>query len=122
MNANVADAAADIAADTVAVESFGDMPEILKPHFGKECTEVPGKYFQFVDEDMWTNFYQYDYHNHFKELRGEQANKYRMDVLSHNDVYGFDTDVPQCMIIRSKNPRHKVCYISNKTIREMIPR
>ena len=118
MNANVADAAADTIAEIDA-----KIDAMNGPKLGEQCAEVPGKYFQFVDEDMWTNFYQYDYHNHFKELRGEQANKYRMDILLYDDVNGFDnTDVPKCMIIRSKNPRHKVCYISNKTIREMIPR
>ena len=101
-------------------ESFGDMPETRGPKLGELCTEVPGKYFQFIDEDMWKHVYQYQWYNQFKELNREQANKYRMDILLHDDMHYFDTEVPQCMIIRSKNPMHKIYYISNKTIREIL--
>ena len=59
-------------------------------------------------------------YKHFKELSREEANKYRMDILIHDDRGYFDTNIPQCMIIRSKNPMHKICYISNKTIHEIL--
>ena len=101
------------------------MEGAVGPYLGEPCTEVPGKYFQFVDEDIWLNYYQHVYqhgcHKYFKELRGEQANKYRMDILLKNDVDGFDDNAPKCMLIRSKNPMHKLLYISYKTICEILP-